>query len=108
MDKCIFCGSADIKVTEIAGGEQKRIQCPLCTCYIVSKDAIDDKIIDNILWYDRILFSAYLRESVSNRDPLKLLSSDIMKIPETVELYKKLTPIDKVNKVICYIAEGEL
>lgn len=106
MDKCIFCGSADIKVTEISGGEQKRVQCPLCTCYIVSKDAIDDRIIDNILQYDRILFSAYLRESVSNRDPLRLLSSDIMKIPERIAPYKKLTPIDKVNKVICYIAES--
>jgi len=106
MDKCIFCGSADIKVTEISGGEQKRVQCPLCTCYIVSKDAIDDRIIDNILQYDRILFSAYLRESVSNRDPLRLLSSDIMKIPEIVAPYKKLIPIDKVNKVICYIAES--
>ena len=106
MDKCIFCGSVDIKVTEIPKDEKNRVECPLCTCYIISKDAIDDRIIDNIPRYDRILFSAYLRESVSNRDPLNLLSGDIIKISQIVAPYKKLTAIDKVNKVICYVAES--
>ena len=106
MKKCIFCDSPEIEIREISENDVKKIKCPSCISYIVSNEAIDDKIIDKVSRDDRILFSAYIRESFSHGNLLELLSGDILKIPDVVAPYKKLTAIDKVNKVVCYIAES--
>ena len=103
--ECIVCKSASAKVINNRGDGLKEIACPLCGWYLISEEAVDDRIIDQILPEDRILFSAYLRNHTSQRNPKKLLSSDITRIPETVTQYKQLTAMDKVHSVIRFLAE---
>lgn len=105
MQNCIFCG-VNVEVLQNHRIEAIRFKCPLCLEYGVSQEAIEDKIIDSISPEDRILFSAYVRENSERGNPLALLSSDILSIPEIVSPFKKLTAIDKVNKVICFFAEN--
>jgi len=104
MPKCIFCERADIQIKELPEIDSKRVDCPLCKSYIVSNTALADNIIDKITKEDRILFSAYIRKNALMNDPVRLLSGDIIKIPEKVSFYKKLYVLDKINIVITFIA----
>lgn len=103
--ECMVCKSSSANVIDIRGGELKKVECPLCGWFLISREASDDQIIDGISADDRILFSAYLRNHTSQRNPMKLLSGDIIRIPETVAQYKQLTAMDKVHSVIRFLAE---
>lgn len=104
--ECIVCKSLSANVIGIGGPQLKKIECPLCGWFLISREAFDDQIIDRISTEDRILFSAYLRNHTSQKNPMKLLSGDIKRIPETIAQYKRLTPIDKVHLVIRFLAES--
>ena len=103
--ECIVCKDSSANVIDIQGGELKKIECPLCGWYQVSRDEVDDRMIDKISTEDRILFSAYLRNHTSQRNPMKLLAGDIVRIPETIAQYKQLSAMDKVHSVIRFLAE---
>ena len=104
--ECIVCKSSNANVIDIPGGGLKKIECPLCGWYRISEEAVEDSIINQISNEDKILFSAYLRNHTSQRNPMKLLSDDIVRIPETVAQYKQLTAMDKVHSVIRFLAKG--
>ena len=104
MQNCVICGNSPIEVIDIPENESKKIKCVLCGSFVISYEAVDDKIIDKISKEDRILFSAYIRENSERGNTLKLLSSDIIQIPEKVAYYKRLTVIDKLNMLISYFA----
>lgn len=101
---CIICGSQTKDIIDIPQHHTKKIICSLCGSYIISYDALADKIIDNISKEDRILFSGYIRENSEREIILKLLSSDIVQIPEKVAYYKRLVVEDKLNMLISYLA----
>ncbi len=103
---CIVCKNQNANINDINGGVFKNVTCPLCGWYQISEEAAEDKIIDSISDEDRILFSGYLKNHTSMRTPMKLLSSDIGKIPETIAQYKRLTPIEKMHLVIRFLAES--
>ncbi|MDD5546874.1 MAG: hypothetical protein PHO67_06990 [Candidatus Omnitrophica bacterium] len=101
---CIICGSQPKEITDMPERQAKRITCPLCVSYIVSYEALSDKIIDSISKEDKILFSGYIRENAEQGIILRLLSSDIMQIPEKVAYYKRLAVKDKLDMLISYFA----
>lgn len=103
---CIVCKSPNATITDFHSQGLKKVKCPLCIVYLISRDAVDDSIIDNISEEDRKLFSGHLRNNTRPTDPIKLLSADIRKIPETVMQYKRLTALDKVHSVIRFLAEN--
>lgn len=103
--ECIVCKNSSANVVDIQESESKKINCPLCGWYLISAEAVDDRIIDPISEEDRKLFSGFLRNHTSQGNPMKLLSGDIAKIPETIAQYKKLTAMDKVHSVIRFLGE---
>lgn len=106
IKKCLFCDTASIEAMHLGIKDAYRVDCPLCMSYIVSETAIMDKTIDAIPKEDRILFSAHLRNSYAEGHIPEILSATIVAIPEIVSPYKRLTPMDKANKVIFYLGES--
>jgi len=106
MESCIFCDSLSIEKLRIPNKDAYKINCPLCISYIISGIVLEVRGISNISKEDRILFSGYLRNNSTEYNPMTILSNDIIKIPEIVAPYKRLSPTDKLNKVIVYFAES--
>ena len=102
---CIVCKNPSVNGIDIRGGELKKIECPLCGWYLISEEAVEDRIIDRISDDDRVLFSGHLKNHTSQSNPITLLSGDILRIPEMTAQYKKLTAMDKVHSVIRFLAE---
>jgi nucleoside 2-deoxyribosyltransferase len=104
MQTCIICDSQPKEIINMPEHQVKKIICPLCVTYIISDEALADKIIDDISKEDRILFSGYIRENADRGIILRLLSSDILQIPEKVAYYKRLAVKDKLDMLISYFA----
>ena len=84
MQKCVFCNTTHIKVIQIPEKDSMKVECPLCIRYIISDTAIQDSIISKIPDEDKILFSAHLRKNALAGSSLRLISDDVIKIPEIV------------------------
>jgi hypothetical protein len=106
MQTCIICGSQIEEIIDLPNQDSKKINCPLCISYIVSGTALADKISDSIPEEDRILFSGYIRENAERGIILKLLSSDIVQIPDKVAYYKRLEVKDKLDMLISDFARS--
>ena len=106
IDKCIFCETQGIEVNHLEQKDAYIVDCPLCMRYIVSSIALMDHVAQQISKEDKILFSAHLRNNyIEHRSP-EILSKTIMQIPDIVAPYKRLSPMDKINKLILYIADS--
>ena len=101
VSRCIFCDS-EVKEEKVFSSDCIRVECLICQTYIVSNTALEDKTIEEIPQRDRNLFSGYLRQGLAGRRP-RFLSSDIVKIPDIVAPYRKLSVTDKINKVLSYL-----
>ncbi|MDP2940062.1 MAG: hypothetical protein Q8O13_08295 [Candidatus Omnitrophota bacterium] len=106
VDKCIFCETQGIEGNHLGLKDSYMINCPLCMRYIVSSIALTGNVAQEIPKEDRILFSGHLRNNYIEHRPPEILSQTIMQIPDIVAPYKRLSPMDKVNKLILYIADS--
>lgn len=107
IDKCIFCETQGIEAEHLGQKDAYIVNCPLCMRYIVSSIALMDHVVQQIPKEDKILFSAHLRNNYTEHRPLpEILSKTIMQIPDTVAPYKRMSPMDKINKLILYIADS--
>ena len=106
MDKCIFCDTKGIKVSLVGARDLHSVECSVCGHYLLSGTAKADHMAQQIPQEDKILFSGYLRNNYIDKNPPEILSSTIMKIPEMVEPYKRLTPMDKVDMLLKYLAKA--
>lgn len=104
MENCPICNSHPIEVVALPESSSKKIDCVLCGSFIISDTALAYNTIDRISNEDRILFSGYIRENCTRGNILKLLSDDIVKIPDKVAPYNRLSVIDKLIMVINYFA----
>lgn len=106
IDKCIFCETQGIEAERLGQKDACIVNCPLCMRYIVFSIALMDNVAQQISKEDKILFSAHLRNSYIENRPPEILSKTIMQIPDTVAPYKRMSPMDKINKLILYIADS--
>ncbi|MDD5693661.1 MAG: hypothetical protein PHU86_04295 [Patescibacteria group bacterium] len=104
MQNCPICNNQPIEIVHLPETDCKKIKCILCGSFIISNTALADRTIDKVSKEDRILFSGYIRENDERGNILKLLSDDILKIPEKVASYNRLTVVDKLITLITYFA----
>jgi hypothetical protein len=102
---CVVCKNPNGNVSDTNGGAFKNVTCPTCGSYRISEEAVEVRIVETISDEDRILFSGHLKNHTSGRIQTSLLPGDIVKIPEMIAQYKKLTAMDKVQSVISFLAE---
>ena len=103
---CMVCKNPNANIHAFGRLEFKNVECSRCGWYRIDHLAVDDRIINGIPDDDRALFSGHLKNHTSQSNPITLLSDDILRIPEMVAQYKKLTAMDKVHSVIRFLAES--
>ena len=69
--ECVVCKNKNVEVSDLNKQMLKDIECPLCGYYQISRDAVDDRIIDSISTDDQALFSGFLRNHTSRKNPMR-------------------------------------
>ncbi len=79
--------------------------CPQCGYYQITEEAFEDINLESITEDDKTLFSGHIRNN-SNRENFLLLNTEmLLKIPEIVLSYKRLTVMEKVDSVLKYLGK---
>lgn len=103
MASCKFCDSN-------AQGEYSRVSrewefsCPQCGHYIITAATLE-RDLPIVTTEEKSLFSAHIRNNSSSESPLLISNSDINDIPRIVAQYKKLSAIDKTNRIMRYFGK---
>jgi len=81
------------------------VTCPKCGYYHISSEATDDGVPMNIMAEEKILFSSYLRNYSAKNNPVWITNDLLSKIGQVVLPYKKMSVLEKLNRIIRYVAE---
>lgn len=104
LRSCPFCESAVVSQINHENDSQ-RVTCPKCGYYHISGEAADDGVPRNITAEEKILFSSYLRNYSTKKNPVWITNDLLSKIGQVVLPYKKMPVLEKLNRIIRYIAE---
>lgn len=105
MDKCKFCNSeSDENINH--KNETRKIKCPKCGVYWITFEGYEDFHSGQVSEENRILFSGYIRNNSSERNPIIITTKELSQISDIVSSYRRLSVLEKVYMVIRFLGDS--
>ena len=100
---CNFCSKTLSEYHENHKDRTFLMECPACGIYRITGKAVDDMDSFKIPQKHLLLFSGYLRNNSSFKNPMLITSGTCVKISEIILPFDKMSVLEKVNNILKYI-----
>jgi hypothetical protein len=104
IQKCPFCDSS-VTARNVPSNFNQIVTCPRCGVYHITLEALEYISFAKLANDDKILFSGYLRNYSTEVSPIVIMSDQISDIDRIVAPYKRMSVLDKIDRLIRYVGD---